>query len=31
MSGKYIIKNGIAVEVFEEIYEYLNKSDIRIR
>lgn len=31
MSKKYTMKNGKAVEVSEEIYEYLVKSDRRIR
>ena len=31
MSRKYIMKNGTAVEVSEEIYEYLTRSDRRIR
>lgn len=31
MSKQYIMKNGKAVEVSEEIYEYLVKSDRRIR
>lgn len=31
MSRKYIIKNGTAVEVSEEIFEYLTRSDRRIR
>ena len=31
MSKQYIMKNGIAVEVSDEIYEILKKSDRRIR
>lgn len=31
MSKKYIIKNGTAVEVSDEIYEILRKSDRRIK
>lgn len=31
MSKKYIIKNGAAVEVSDEIYEILKKSDRRIK
>lgn len=31
MSKKYIIKNGIAVEVSEELHDYLTKSDRKIR
>lgn len=31
MSRKYIMKNGTAVEVSEEILEYLTKSDRRIK
>ncbi len=31
MSKKYIIKNGTAVEVSDEVYEILRKSDRRIK
>ena len=31
MSKKYIIKNGTAVEVSEELHDYLTKSDRKIR
>lgn len=31
MSKKYTMKNGLAVEVSDEIYEILNKSDRRIK
>lgn len=31
MSKKYIIKNGTAVEVSEELHNYLTKSDRKIR
>ena len=31
MSKKYIIKNGKAVEVSEELHDYLTKSDRKIR
>ncbi len=31
MSKQYIMKNGIAVEVSDEIYEILKKSDRRIK
>lgn len=31
MSQKYIIKNGTAVEVSEELHDYLTKSDRKIR
>ncbi len=31
MSKKYIIKNGISVEVSDEIFEFLKKSDRRIK
>lgn len=31
MSKKYVVKNGTAVEVFEELHEYLMQSDRKIR
>ncbi len=31
MSKKYIIKNGIAVEVSDKIFEFLKKPDWRIK
>ncbi len=31
MSKKYIMKNGISVEVSDEVYEILKKSDRRIK
>lgn len=31
MSKKYILKNGTAVEVSDEIFEFLKKPDRRIK
>ncbi len=31
MSKQYIMKNGIAIEVSDEIFEFLKKSDRRIK